>query len=334
MNTLVVNCSKGHYNLGASKIANWLREEGHQVTMVEGDPGPLLTCGYDKVFLSVIFTWHAPIARNIALRVNNNSDVECGGPGIFKLSSGWTRETGLRAKIGLDKRFDRQPGEYLMTFASRGCDEDCTFCIVPGLEGRKFTLDWNFRPAPILADNNISALPMEFQEHIISRYRETRTALKDANSGFSPSRFTQMTYWRWKKILKGPWRFALDEMKELDAVERTLHILRNVRARRKQVYCLVGDEPISLCYDRAMRILELGGEPFCQPVLPLDWMHDPRKEPLPAKHDWTDTRLRDFCRYFNRRLYRTTTIREYNNRKNEQPPFKNLIKTSIVRVAA
>ncbi|MDE3076698.1 MAG: hypothetical protein KGJ86_14870, partial [Chloroflexota bacterium] len=65
---LVVNCSKGHYNLGAAKLSNWLVEEGWSMETSDGDPG-LFAGAYDLVALSVIFSWHALVAREIALRV-------------------------------------------------------------------------------------------------------------------------------------------------------------------------------------------------------------------------------------------------------------------------
>jgi hypothetical protein len=60
----------------------------------------------------------------------------------------------------------------------------CWFCIVPKIEGSDFTFDWDFQPAPVLCDNNLSALPVEYQEHIIRRYQETGVRLMDAQSGF------------------------------------------------------------------------------------------------------------------------------------------------------
>jgi len=87
-------------------------------------------------------------------------------------------------------------------------------CIVPRLEGLAFTLDRDFQPAPILCDNNLSALPADFQEHILRRYAETGTRLLDANSAFEPRTFDEGVYPRGKRTLRGPWRFAFDEMRE------------------------------------------------------------------------------------------------------------------------
>src|SRR5712691_4290415 len=146
---VVVNCSAPHYNLGARKLADWLRGEGYAVTAYEGDPG-LLDTDSDLVCLSVIFSWHAPLAREIALRSRDRAEVWCGGPGMAMLSGWWKRETGLECCRGLDQRFERQRGDYRMTFAARGCPVGCYFCIVPRIEGKTFTLDWDFQAAPIL----------------------------------------------------------------------------------------------------------------------------------------------------------------------------------------
>lgn len=130
MRALVINCSAPHYNLGARKLTDSLRAQGHDVTYSDGDPG-LFAYGHDLVCPSVIFSWHAPLARAIALRVRRQADVWCGGPGMFALTHWWKRETGLDCQRGLDDRFERQRGRYRMTFASRGCPVNCSFCLTP-----------------------------------------------------------------------------------------------------------------------------------------------------------------------------------------------------------
>jgi hypothetical protein len=123
----------------------------------EGDPG-LFGGEPDLVCLSVIFSWHAPIAREVALRYADR-EVWCGGPGMFALAHWWRSETGGDGRAGLDARFERQRGDYRMTFASRGCPVGCWFCIVPKLEGADVHARLGLPPAPILCDNNLSALP-------------------------------------------------------------------------------------------------------------------------------------------------------------------------------
>ena len=61
--------------------------------------------------------------------------------------------------------------ELINRFQS-SCGLQGWFCIVPSMEGREFTL--------ILCDNNLSALPAKFQDHIVSRYQSAGTWLLDA----------------------------------------------------------------------------------------------------------------------------------------------------------
>ncbi len=213
--------------------------------------------------------------------------------------------------------------KYKMTFASRGCPVNCSFCIVPRLEGVTFTLDPDFIPAPALCDNNLSALEPAYQQHIIDRYMAFNQPLLDANSGFEPHTFYEDTYYRWKPVLRGPWRFALDEMRELEDVRRMMAILKDVPASRKRVYCLVGNEPVAQCYERAMKVIEYRGEPFCQYILPLNWLGNPAT--LRPRFDWTYQLGKDFCRYFNRYLWRSLPLMEYRPRQNEPVPFKTIL---------
>jgi|SRR5581483_6033841 len=321
MHTLVVNCSAPHYNLGARKLSDWLRTQRDIVTWAEGDPG-LFAYGYDRVCLSVIFSWHAPLARTIALRIKDDAEVWCGGPGLFTLGHWWRQETGLSCVRGLDPRFEPQRGAYRMTFASRGCPVGCSFCIVPQLEGRSFTLDWDFSLAPVLCDNNLSALSVIFQDHIIRWYCDAGVPITDANSGFEPQTFDVACYKRWKPILRGPWRCAYDTLSEGAAIERMLKILAVEPSRRKQVYVLIGNEPIAACYERARKVIEWGGEPFCQPFMPLNALHRQQRK---IAYDWTSTLLTDFARYFNRHLWRSVSLHDYTNRKREPPPFAALL---------
>ena len=218
-----------------------------------------------------------------------------------------------------------------MTFASRGCPVSCSFCIVPRLEGTSFSFDPEFIPAPILSDNNLSALPSSNQDHIIERYRAFGVLLKDANSGFEPRYFTEETYQRWKPLMRTAkaWRFAFDEMlgergrQEKDGVERMMRILREVPPSRKRVYCLVGNEPIEVCHERAQRIIEWGGEPHCQFVLPLNWLGDPGKVKL--RYNWMSYQQgQDFCRYYNTWGWRKYPIWDYRPRVNEPRPFASI----------
>ncbi len=316
---IVINCSEGHYNLGALKLAAWRRASGIDVHYFDGDPGLLAPANVSKVWLSCVFSWHAPVAADIAWRFKF-TEIEVGGPGLFALQGWWKLQTGLDYRPGLDQRFERAPGSYEMVFASRGCPVGCWFCIVPKLEGKGFQLDYDFTPAPMLCDNNLSGLPVDFQAHIIRRYIETGTVLKDANSGFEPASFDEATYRMWKPILKGPWRFAFDVVGEEPAVKRMMEILADAPASRKRVYVLIGNEPMEQCLYRAKRVIEWGGEPYCQPVMALNALS---REDIMVRYDWSRQALKDVARYYNRWIWRSVTLEDYEPRNGEK--FKSLM---------
>jgi pyruvate-formate lyase-activating enzyme len=331
---LVVNCSApqrrrsedDHYNLGAAKLADWLESRGYDVTRGEPkDAAGERIHRYDLICLSVIFSWDVPIAREIANRAKGHADVWCGGPGMSALAGWWKAETGLECTVGLDPRFERQRGDYRRCFATRGCPVGCSFCIVPKIEGRDFTFDWDFRPAPILSDNNLSATPIDFQEHIIRSYAHAGVRLAKAESGFEPRTFDADTFARWRPLMRqaDAWRFAFDEQREAADVYRMMHVMRSVSPRRKQVYVLIGNEPFASCLERARNVIDWGGEPYVQPVMRLNVLDKREKW---VRHDWSQQSLRDFARYFNRHLWRgdKLPLEDYRPRQDEPPPFRRV----------
>lgn len=268
----------------------------------------------DTAYISVVFSWMLPQAYQSAVWYKaQDYKVRAGGPAI------WSRPRYLErvAEIGgeIDALVHHNPDA---TIASRGCPVGCYFCIVPKMESKKFTLLWDFTPRPILCDNNLSALPVEFQDHIIRRYQETNTPLLDANSGFEPRTFDQDTYRRWKVINRGAWRLAFDEMSESEYIRRAMLILKDEPSSTKRIYVLIGNEPVAACHERILKVIEWGGEPHVQPMIALNSIV---KRPK-ILHDWTEQKLHDMARWANKWLWRTMSLSEYKPRKREQPLFQ------------
>lgn len=269
----------------------------------------------DTAYLSVAFSWRLPDAYQRAVWYRAQGyRVLAGGPGLFARRS-YLAEVAESGGEVVDALVHHNPNA---TIASRGCPVGCYFCIVPKMEGLNFTLLPDFTPRPILCDNNLSALPVDYQDHIIRRYRETDTPLLDANSGFEPLTFDDGTYRRWKPILRGPWRFAFDTTSEKPQVRRMMEILISEPPKRKQVYVLIGNEPIAACYARAEQVIAWGGEPYLQPLIPLNAL---ARDDLKVAFDWDWQKLKDMQRYYNRHLWRYFPLHEYSNRKGQAPVF-------------
>ena len=256
-------------------------------------------------YLSVAFSWRLPDAYQRAV---------------------WYREQGYRVRAGGPGMFAPSLRKYLMdvaelggeanglahhnrdaTIASRGCPVGCYFCIVPKMEGRDFTLLPDFAPRPILCDNNLSGLPVDYQIYIIEKYRKFDVPLLDANSGFEPLTFDEATYRRWNEINKGPWRFAYDETREAPDVYRVTQILKDVRPQLKRCYVLIGNEPFESCYRRIMQVIEWGCEPHVQPLIALNSLE---RRPI-VRHDWSEQKLKDLARWANKWLWRDLPFDEY-----------------------
>jgi hypothetical protein len=273
----------------------------------------------ETVYLSVAFTYkldeafkRAQFAKAQGLR------VVVGGPALFLVRKQKMQHV-LTLVAEVQEHFHDAVTRHNpeATFASRGCPVGCTFCIVPQMEGSKFTLIPDFPVRPILCDNNLSALPAEFQDHIISRYIKECVPLRDANSGFEPRTFTEEVYRRWKPLVNaggGPWRFAYDDMKESAEVRAVMQMLKGEPANRKRVYVLIGNEPFDLCMERIYEVIAAKCEPHVQPYLDLNTM---TREPR-ARFDWTTQRLKDVARWANGFLWRKYKFSEYDRTARKQ----------------
>jgi hypothetical protein len=261
----------------------------------------------DIAYLSIAFTWRLDDAymRAIWWRARGFC-VRAGGPGIF------TRKHYLAevAELGGDAPDAIARHNPNATIASRGCPVGCWFCIVPKMEGRDFTLLPDFPVRPVLCDNNLSALPAEYQDHIVARYQAEGVPLLDANSGFEPRTFDDEVFDRWRRINKGPWRFAYDDCPEGVYVEPVMRMLRRagVSSRRIQVYTLIGNEPFEECMTRIDQVVRWGGEPYAQPYIKLNALE---KRPH-VRFDWTEGQLRRVQRWCNYSRRSGVTWEEYN----------------------
>lgn len=259
----------------------------------------------DIAFLSIAFSWRLPDAYQRAIWYREQGyKVRAGGPGMFAPSLRRYLADVAELCGEADALIHHNPQA---TIASRGCPVGCYFCIVPKMEGKTFTLLTDFTPRPILCDNNLSALPIEYQEYIIEKYQKIGVPLLDANSGFEPRTFDAGTYRRWKAINKGPWRFAYDEIAEGNEVYAVTQILADEPAWKKRVYVLIGNEPFQSCYQRIMQVIEWGCEPHVQPLIALNSL---TKKPI-VRYDWTEQKLHDLARWANRWIWRTAPFSEY-----------------------
>lgn len=269
----------------------------------------------DTAYLSIAFTWLLDKAYSRAIWYRAlGYKVRAGGPALFL--NQMQHEIADVAELGGDYPDAIKHHNPDATIASRGCPVGCGFCIVPAMEGREFTLLPDFPVRPVLCDNNLSALPADYQDYIIRRYADAGVPLRDANSGFEPITFTPDVYARWSPLVnagRGPWRFAFDESKERADVHRVMRMLSSEPAKRKRVYVLIGNEPFAECMARIQEVIDHGCEPHVQPLMKLNALV---REPH-VRHDWTAQKLRDVARWANGWVWKKAPFAEYDRARNK-----------------
>jgi len=274
----------------------------------------------ETTYLSIAFTWKLDEAWSRAQFARaQGRRVIAGGPALFLVKMQHQIADVAEIQSTYPDAVARHNPEA--TIASRGCPVGCWFCIVPAMEGKDFTLLPEFPVRPILCDNNLSALPADYQQYIIDRYRDAGVKLKDANSGFEPRTFTPDVYDRWRSLInegRGPWRFAYDDMQEREEALRVMTMLSDEPARRKRVYVLIGNEPFAECMQRIHEVIDHGCEPHVQPFMKLNALH---REPH-ARHDWTIQKLRDVARWANGWVWKRAPFEEYEpSRRSSQERY-------------
>lgn len=268
----------------------------------------------ETAYLSIAFTWKIFEARKLALYYRSRGfDVKAGGPGIFH--SHLKKHIADVADVP-DEGIGKYDGALTYhnpaaTMASRGCGVGCWFCIVDKIEPKELLPDFSVRP--ILCDNNLSVLPVEYQKYIVSRYQKEGVPLLDANSGFEPLTFTDEVLAIWKPINRGPWRFAYDEIGERDQVLRVMKMLKGTPGK-KRVYVLIGNEPFESCMGRIREVIENGCEPHVQPLINLNALV---REPS-VRHDWTLQKLRGVARWANGYVWRKVPFSGYKPNEHRQ----------------
>jgi hypothetical protein len=306
MKCLIISVGGKNTSLGAHKLAAYLRRLNHVVDHVGSMP--LKVADYDLFCFSVVFSWHLPETVRLIRFAKLFGEVWVGGPAVtFHPDNARYIEsqTGIKPHIGLDDRFEREPGKYPMVYFSRGCPAytpACGVCPVPRMEGNSFTFYPESQPATLLLDNNLSALPVDYQEHIIAAYQGFPRKV-DAQSGFEPHTFTEETLHRWERFPLLCWRFGYDDLTERNECLTMLGLLNanGYRDEKVRIYTLIGNEPIQDCYQRVREVIGDVKDPEAHPkpqrLRPLNWLGPDGT--LPCRFDWDEPTLIAFQRFYS-----------------------------------
>ncbi len=262
-------------NLALMKLAKWHRNKGDEVRVID-----LSSLGIDKWYGSKIFM---------------------GGSG-YDIKQQLPPE--IEAQVPDYELFNL---DYSLGFTSRGCIRDCDFCIVKEKEGlmKEVDMDWIKHSKVILWDNNFLASP-KWKEKLqyfidkdikVSFNQGLDIRLIDDEKAEMLSRVKYYDRLFQRRVIY----FAFDnpEMEELFK-EKIGILTKYMKPYRIMVYFLVG---FNTTFEQDMRrfnvMNELGVDPFA----------------MPYKDCKKNKKMLDFCRWVNKRFYKSCEFKDYKGRK-------------------
>jgi hypothetical protein len=248
----------------------------------------------DMAFVSAVFSWNAQKAymrcvslQSAGYRVRAGGQTVNQNPAMF-LEFDTSGEVNALAHHNQDS-----------TFTSRGCIRNCTFCLVPKLEGKLIELDdWEVKP--IICDNNLLATSQAHFDKVIDKLLEKRLNKIDFNQGLDARILTAYHAKRFSELPKDTIiRLAWDNIKTeklyLEGFEKL--VTAGIKTKQIRTYVLIGykDTPADARY-RLEKVREMGALPNPMRYQPLDAI---RKNSY-IEDKWSVKELTDYMRFYSR----------------------------------
>ena len=173
------------------------------------------------LYISVPFTWLVEDAEKMA--GNWKGKVLMGGPGLMNPTH----------CEGFEPILFHNP---CATFTTRGCPNHCAFCAVPDLEPDFYEIP-DYRPAPVICDNNFTAATRNHQKKVIQKQKQFY--LTDFNQGLEARDFTPELA-DLLGTIRCKVRFAFDDWNDEGVVKDAIDLCRARATKNIGVYCLIG----------------------------------------------------------------------------------------------
>jgi len=239
-----------------------------------GDPpSEMIRPQADEVHISCTFTWDiAKAKRLVGAWGQYYSTVKLGGCAVGSPANGFL------------------PGMYVrqgVTFTSRGCNNQCPWCLVPQREGKLRELD--IQQGNNVLDNNLLQCSKEHRAKVFDMLRSQYSV--ELSGGLESALITGNIADDIRALRISQVFLAADTKSALKALEKALSRLQLPRDKAR-CYALLafGGETISDATERLEAIWELGAMPFAQlyqhPAQYIDysqeWRHLARTWSRPA----------------------------------------------------
>ena len=203
---------------------------------------------HDEVHVSCVFSWDKADAEELAFQWEGctNKPVKLGGPAFGSPAEDFT------------------PGLYLrpnIIFTTRGCNNNCPWCIVPGLEGPLRELP--IVPGNIIQDNNFLQASRAHKDRVLDMLRHQRGVCFKGGLEVDLIDDHFVDAVRGLKIAE-LW-LACDTDADLPRFRAAAEKLRRAGFSREKIkcYCLIGDD-MTANEARCREVYLAGAMPFAQ----------------------------------------------------------------------
>lgn len=203
---------------------------------------------FDEVHISCIFTWDKAFCEDLAYQFKGVTDkpVRLGGPAFNSPTEGFVKGLYIKENI---------------IFTSRGCNNNCPWCIVPKIEGKLVELpvvDGN-----VIQDNNFLQTSRSHKDKVFEMLKsQSKICFK---GGLEPDLLDDHFVENVKGLrVKELW-LACDTDGALTTFEKACKKLVDAGFTRHHIKCyaLIGDD-MSKNEERLKRIWMAGAMPFAQ----------------------------------------------------------------------
>lgn len=203
-----------------------------------------------EIHISCVFTWDREFCQMLQWQFQGFTDkpVKVGGPAFRSYASDFT------------------PGFYVkqgVTFTSRGCDNNCPWCMVPGVEGKLKELP--ITPGNIIQDNNFLQTSRKHKDKVFEMLQnQSRICFKGGlEADLIDDHFIKNVAEIRTKI-KELW-LACDTPKSVKAFRTACDKLRTAGFSREKIKCYVLiDGDLEENERRLTEVYNAGAMPFAQ----------------------------------------------------------------------
>lgn len=313
MNYLLVEpINKSPYPpLGLLKISTYLKKKYRNSNIIpyySSDFTPISTEEINEIYVTTLFTWETKQVQKAVIEMNKvfpKAKINIGGIAATIAPNEFNYLPNTDVCIGLHPEAENLPPDYSLNFGrdrlqtsitsiTRGCVNNCKFCFVPTMEGRKLIVrdSWENDINPdykmiTFWDNNFLAIDdLGKMVDKIAKYEKK----VDFNQGLDAFYFTEDKAKLLSKLNLDCVRFALDTSAKKKYVERAIKFAKEHIGKEIRVYVLYGynDSPEDL-YERINLLNELG---VCS--YPMRYRSNLATTSQPSCKDWSKEELRGF----------------------------------------